>query len=91
MSCSPGARISGPRSAIATSAACTTTGAVAVSVPLDIWIVPCPEASATMLPFWSTLAMSSRKDFQTTRTGAAGEPSSRRARGEAWVFSDGNR
>ena len=44
-----------------------------------------------MLPFWSTLAMSSRKDFQTTRTGAAGEPSSRRARGEAWVFSDGNR
>ena len=44
-----------------------------------------------MLPFWSTLAMSSRRDFQTTRTGAAGEPSSRNARGAACVFSDGRR
>src|SRR5256885_15434564 len=77
---------------IAISLCCTTTGAVAVR-PLELvtCTVPWPGASATTTPFWSTLAMSGRSDFHVTVTGAAGEPSSLRARGDTRVFSDGSR
>src|SRR6266699_2511962 len=47
--------------------------------------------SATITPFWSTLAMSGRSDFHVTATGVAGEPSSLSARGTTRVFSDGSR
>ena len=82
VSASPGARVTdaGPR--IAKSACCTTIGAVAVSpAGPTTWIVPWPVLSATTVPFASTLATSSLSDFQVTATGAAGEPSSRSARG----------
>src|SRR6266581_7419631 len=70
----------------------TTTGAVAVRPPeLVTCTVPWPGASATITPFWSTLAMSGRSDFQVAVTGAAGEPSSLSARGDTRVFSDGRR
>src|SRR5690349_1965214 len=41
------------------------------------------------MPSELTVAMSSRSDFQSTRTGAATAPSSRRARGETRTYSDG--
>src|SRR5207247_11325568 len=77
---------------IAISLCCTTTGAVAVR-PLELvtCTVPWPGASATITPFWSTLAISGRRDFQVAATGAAGEPSSLRARGDARVCADGTR
>ena len=92
VSTSPGDSRMGFVAWIAASADATTTGAVAVSPPGPVtWSVPCPGASATTFPFWSTPAMSSRSDFQATRTGAAGEPSSRSARGKTRVFSEGRR
>src|SRR5439155_1250049 len=48
-------------------------------------------SSPTITPFWSTLAISGRSDFQVTATGAAGEPSSLSARGDTRVFSEGSR
>src|SRR5438046_8675365 len=70
----------------------TTTGAVAVRPPeLVTCTVPWPGARATITPFWYTLAMSGRRDFQVTVTGAAGEASSLSARGDTRVFSDGRR
>jgi hypothetical protein len=50
-----------------------------------------PRARATTTPLGSTFAISGRNDFQVTATGAAGEPSSFNARGEARTFSDGRR
>jgi len=88
----PGDMTRGTGSWIAMSLCCTTTGAVAVRPPeLVTCTVPWPVASATTTPFWSTLAMSGRRDFHVTATGAAGEPSSRSARGNTRVFSDGSR
>src|SRR5256714_14439483 len=73
VSMSPGDITRGAGSCTATSLCCTTTGAVAVSPPaLVTCTVPCPGASATITPFWSTLPMSGRSDFHVTRTGAAG-------------------
>ena len=92
VSTSLGPSVTGLGSWIATSLACTTTGAVAVSpVELVTCTVPWPTDSATTTPFWSTLAMSGRSDFHVTATGAAGEPSSLSARGARRVFSDGSR
>src|SRR6267143_6143378 len=87
-----GPSVTGLGSWIATSLGCTTTGAVAVS-PVEpvTCTVPWPAESATITPFWSTLAISGRSDFHVTATGAAGEPSSLSARGTTRVFSDGSR
>src|SRR3989442_14672169 len=59
----------------------TTTGAVAVR-PVEpvTCTVPWPADSATITPFWSTLAMSGRREFHVTATIDAGELCSRRAR-----------
>ena len=92
MSTSPGDKAIGLCSRMATSVCCTTTGAVAVSPPGAVTCtVPWPDDSATITPFASMLAMSSRKDFHVTGRGAAGDPSSLRARGKTRVFSDGKR
>ena len=91
VSTSPGDTTTGVPSWIAMSLGCTTIGAVAVRPPVLVTCtVPWPGASATMTPFWS-LAMSGRKDFHATATGAAGVPSSFKARGDARVFSEGRR
>src|SRR5437879_95588 len=92
VSTSPGDITTGTDSWIAMSLGCTTTGAVAVR-PLELvtCTVPWPADSATITPFWSTLAISGRSDFHVTATGAAGEPSSLSARGTTRVFSDGSR
>src|SRR5207253_2531659 len=92
VSTSLGPSVTGLGSWIAMSLGCTTTGAVAVSpVELVTCTVPWPADSATITPFWSTLAISGRSDFHVTATGAAGEPSSLSARGTTRVFSDGSR
>jgi len=92
VSVSPGPSATGLGSWIAMSLCCTTTGAVAVMpAALVTCTVPWPAASATITPFWSTLAMSGRSVFHVTATGAAGEPSSLSARGNTRVFSDGSR
>src|SRR2546430_1218617 len=92
VSTSLGPRVAGLGSWIAMSLGCTTTGAVAVSpVELVTCTVPWPADSATITPFWSTLAISGRSDFHVTATGAAGEPSSLSARGTTRVFSGGSR
>src|SRR6266571_3963684 len=92
VSTSPGESRSGLGSWIAMSLGVTTIGAVAVRpVVLVTCTVPCPCASATMTPFWSTLAISGRSDFHVTATGAAGDPSSLSARGDTRVFSEGSR
>src|SRR3989454_484705 len=92
VSTSPGDITTGVPSWIARSLGCTTIGAVAVRPPVLVTCtVPWPGASATMTPFWSTLAISGRRDFQVTATGAAGEPSSLSARGNTRVFSEGSR
>src|SRR5439155_111418 len=89
VSTSPGDMTRGIGSWIAMSLGCTTIGAVAVRPPeLVTCTVPWPGASATITPFWSTLAISGRSDFQVTATGAAGEPSSLSARGDTRVFSE---
>src|SRR5881296_3660185 len=92
VSTSLGPSVTGLGSWIAMSLGCTTTGAVAVSpVELVTCTVPWPADSATITPFWSTLAISGRRDFQVTATGAAGDPSSLSARGDTRVFSEGSR
>src|SRR5947208_1085590 len=92
VSTSPGDMTRGTGSWIAMSLGCTSTGAVAVRpLELETCTVPWPGASATITPFWSTLAMSGRRDFHVTATGAAGAPSSLSARGTTRVFSDGRR
>src|SRR5439155_1424918 len=74
VSTSLGPSVTGLGSWIAMSLGCTTTGAVAVSpVELVTCTVPWPADSATITPFWSTLAISGRSDFHVTATGAAGE------------------
>ena len=72
-----------PLPGCAKSDCCTTTGAVAVS-PLGpvACTVAWPMLKATTTPLGSTFAISGRNDFQVTATGAAGEPSSFRARGD---------
>src|SRR6266704_6653675 len=92
VSTSPGESRSGLGSWIAMSLGVTTIGAVAVRpVVLVTCTVPWPGASATVTPFWSTLAISGRSDFHVTATGAAGDPSSLSARGDTRVFSEGSR